>query len=564
MDGATIITKALKDQGVEYVFGVVGFPIIEVGMAAQAQGLKFVACRNEQSACYAAQAMGYLTRKPAVCLVVSGPGVLHTIGGLANATVNCWPVICIGGSSDKDQDGRGGFQEWPQVESARTSCKFVAQISSLQSIPYLVQKAIRSSLYGRPGAVYLDLPGNIVLSTCEESTIPVVDKIPLWSPVSVPPLPFINDALTLLKQAKRPLVIIGKGAAWSERGSLMSQQFLTRTQLPWLPTPGGKGIVSDTHPNNVNAARSFALRNADLVFLIGARLNWMLHFGLPPRFNKECKIIQVDLVAEEFHQNIKTDVGLLGDIGETLALMTRECGDWAWNKSNEWTKNLSENRDKNVRTVEDMANQSETPLNYFAAYQPISKWMEDKDVLVVNEGANTMDIGRTMLKSVLPRRRLDAGTFGTMGVGQGYALAAALYCRDYSPKTRVLVVQGDSAFGFSAMEIETIARYRLPVTTVILNNNGIYRGLKHEDQQSLEGDLTQLLPVLSLSTECRYDKMAESLGGKGWLVRTKDEITNALKEADNEKGRPTLINILIATDAERKPQKDHWLTRSNQ
>ncbi|GMR46456.1 hypothetical protein PMAYCL1PPCAC_16651, partial [Pristionchus mayeri] len=562
MDGATIIAKALKNQGVEYVFGVVGIPIVEVAVAAQANGLKYIGCRNEQAACYAAQAMGYLTRKPAVVLVVPGPGVLHSIGGLANATVNCWPVICIGGSADRDQDGRGGFQEWPQVESARSACKFAAQISSLQSIPYLVQKAVRSCLYGRPGAVYLDMPGNFVLATCEESTIPVVAPIPLWAPVSVPPQNTINDALSLIKNAKRPLVIIGKGAAWSEQGSVMAQRFLTRTQLPWLPTPGGKGIVSDTHHNNVNAARSFALRNADLVLLIGARLNWMLHFGLPPRFHNDCKLVQIDLSAEEFHQNVNTSVALLGDIGETLSLLTRECADWSSTAASEWMKNLRQNMDKNVRTVEDMANQSEAPLNYFAAYQPIAKWCEDKDVLVVNEGANTMDIGRTMLKSLLPRRRLDAGTFGTMGVGQGYALAAALYCRDYSPKTRVLVVQGDSAFGFSSLEVETIARYRLPVMTVIINNNGIYRGLDAEYQQSLEGDLTQLLPVTSLSSECRYDKLAEALGGRGWLVRTKDEIAKALSEAEKETARPTLINVLIATDADRKPQEDSWLTRA--
>ncbi|KAF8372988.1 hypothetical protein PRIPAC_79417 [Pristionchus pacificus] len=564
MDGATIIVKALKNQGVEYFFGVVGFPIIEVGMAAQAQGMKFVACRNEQAACYAAQAMGYLTRKPAVCLVVSGPGLLHTIGGLANATVNCWPVICIGGSSDKDQDGRGGFQEWAQVESARNACKYAAQISTLQSIPWIVQKAVRSAMYGRPGAVYLDLPGNIVMATCNESTIPEVAPIPLTAPVTIPPPSFIVDAISMLKAAKRPLVIIGKGAAWSERGSLMTERFLTRSRLPWLPTPGGKGVVSDVYPNNVNAARSFALRNADVIFLVGARLNWMLHYGLPPRFNKDCKIIQVDLCPEEFHQSVKTSVGLLGDIGETLELLSRECADWTFDGKCEWMRSLVDNAGKNRRTVESMASDNQTPLNYFAAYQPIARWMEGKDVLVVNEGANTMDIGRTMMQSVRPRRRLDAGTFGTMGVGAGYALAAAIYCRDYSPQTRVLLVQGDSAFGFSGMELETIARYRLPVTTVVFNNNGIYRGLRAEDQKELDGDLTQLLPVLSLSPECRYDKMCEALGGRGWMVRTKDEISNALEKAEKETARPTLINILIATDADRKPQEDNWLTRSKQ
>ncbi|KIH51439.1 thiamine pyrophosphate enzyme, TPP binding domain protein [Ancylostoma duodenale] len=174
MDGASVLAKCLKEQGVEYMFGVVGFPIIEVGVAAQAHGIKYVGCRNEQSACYAAQAMGYLTKKPAVCLVVSGPGLLHAVGGLANATVNCWPVICIGGSSDVDQENRGAFQEWPQVESARLCCKHVSRPTTLQAIPLHVEKAVRECMYGRPGAVYIEVPGNLVLSSTEEDQIPLV------------------------------------------------------------------------------------------------------------------------------------------------------------------------------------------------------------------------------------------------------------------------------------------------------------------------------------------------------------------------------------------------------
>ncbi|KHJ79505.1 thiamine pyrophosphate enzyme, central domain protein [Oesophagostomum dentatum] len=427
--------------------------------------------------------MGYLSRKPAACLVVSGPGLLHAVGGLANATVNCWcelsirasryevgqglsffrPVICIGGSSDVDQENRGAFQEWPQVDSARLYCKHVSRPTTLQAIPLHVEKAVRECMYGRPGAVYIDMPGNLVLSTIEEDEIPLVfekvSKVPLPPPVFLPPVEVVRRAIETIKQAKRPLVIVGKGAAWSERGPTMVQQFLTRSGLPWLATPGGKGVCTDSHPRSVAPARSLALRETDCVVLIGARLNWMLHFGLPPRFNREVKVVQIDIVAEEFHQNLPTTVPLLGDIGETLSSMIAELHDWRYSEKEKWMTDLLANANKNKTMVEQLAADHSLPLNYYAAYTPIREFLANNDVIVVNEGANTMDIGRTMMPSTLPRRRLDAGTFGTMGVGQGYAMAAALYCRDHSPTTKVLVVQGDSAFGFSAMEIETIARF---------------------------------------------------------------------------------------------------------
>ncbi|KAK0395188.1 hypothetical protein QR680_001163 [Steinernema hermaphroditum] len=256
------------------MFGIVGFPIIEVGMAAQAHGIKYVGCRNEQSACYAAQAMGYLTGKPAVCLVVSGPGMLHTIAGLANATLNCWPMICIGGSTDMDQESRGGFQEFPQVESARLSCKYASRPTTLQAIPVHVEKAMRMCIYGRPGAVYLDMPGNLVLSRIEnESDISYVSPLPLNPPVSVPPQGILAQAAVVIKQAQRPLLIVGKGSAWSERGPTQLTQFATSTQLPFLATPGGKGVISDLNPLSVAPARSLAIKEADLIILAGARLN---------------------------------------------------------------------------------------------------------------------------------------------------------------------------------------------------------------------------------------------------------------------------------------------------
>uniref|UniRef100_A0A0N5B531 2-hydroxyacyl-CoA lyase n=1 Tax=Strongyloides papillosus TaxID=174720 RepID=A0A0N5B531_STREA len=565
MDGATVLCKALKKQGIEYCFGIVGFPIIEIGMACQVEGIKYIGCRNEQSAAYAAQAMGYLTRKPAVCLVVSGPGFLHTLGGLANATENCWPMICIGGSSDLDLDTRGSFQECIQLDSARIYCKYASRPTNVLSIPLHVQKAVRMAMYGRPGAVYIDIPGNLVLTSVNEDKVIFPVPVPLPAPISVPPKYMLSKAYEEIKTAKKPLIIYGKGAQWSERGPLEVTAFAVETGIPVLATPGGKGVIPDNFKNSVQAARSYALKNADLIILIGARLNWILHFGLEPRFNSNVKIIQIDIETEEFHQNVPTTVPLLGDIGETIELLRYEMKGYKFDEKCDWKRLLDDKCINNRNIVNKMAEDHSVPLNYYAAYYPIQKYIEKHDVLVINEGANTMDIGRSMLPSFLPKRRLDAGSFGTMGVGLGYALAAGFYCRDHSPNTKVLVIQGDSAFGFSGMELETIKRYNLPITIIVLNNGGIYRGLTTEDWNDMESDNNEdrclTLPVLSLTPECRYDKMCEAFGGVGVLVRTVPEIEKELDKTNISKN-VTLINCIIANDSERKAQEHQWLTRS--
>uniref|UniRef100_A0AC35UDS7 2-hydroxyacyl-CoA lyase 1 n=1 Tax=Rhabditophanes sp. KR3021 TaxID=114890 RepID=A0AC35UDS7_9BILA len=465
MDGANVLAKALVDQGIEYLFGIVGFPIIEVGIACQARGIKYIGCRNEQSAAYAAQAMGYLSGKPAALLVVSGPGLLHTLGGLANATENCWPVICIGGSSDQDQETRGAFQECPQVQAARLHCKYASRPASINVIPLHVHKAVKCAMYGRPGAVYIDIPGNLVLSSVPEEDIVFPEKVPLPGPISVPPHSQIVAAANEIRNAKRPLIIYGKGAQWSRTGPAETARFANQSNIPLIATPGGKGVISDFHENLVQPARSFALQQTDLVVLIGARLNWILHFGLQPRFAKNVKIIQIDIVPEEFHQNIPTTTPLLGDIGETLSLLTANLKDYRFNQNSDWKRDLKQKCDKNVVTVETMANNHATPLNYYAAYHPIREWLRKNDVIVINEG------------------------------------------------------------------------------------------LTKEDWDDIEedSDRTLDLPVLSLTPECRYDKMCQAFGGNGVLVRTVPEIATELDKAAKSKV-VTLINCIISNDSERKAQ----------
>ena len=257
ISGATLMARALKQQGVQYMFGIVGFPVIPIAMAAQREGITYIGMRNEQSASYAAQAAGYMTGRPQACLVVSGPGVIHGLAGLANAQSNCWPMILIGGASSVEQNGMGAFQEERQVMLASPLCKYAHAVEKIERIPFYVEQAIRSSLFGRPGASYLDMPDDVITGEVEEDAVHVAATVG-EAPRTLAPQASIDAALDALQSAKRPLIIVGKGMAWS-RAEDEVRQLIERTQVPFLATPMGKGVVPDDHPLSVGGARSHAL-----------------------------------------------------------------------------------------------------------------------------------------------------------------------------------------------------------------------------------------------------------------------------------------------------------------
>ncbi|XP_012253296.2 2-hydroxyacyl-CoA lyase 1 [Athalia rosae] len=563
MEGNQILAEALKEQGLEYVFGIMGHPVIELALAMQVAGLQYLGFRNEQSACYAAQAYGYLTKKPGVVLCVSGPGLLHVTGGMANAQVNCWPVLVIGGSCPQDHEGIGGFQEWPQVESSRPYCKYAARPPSAALIPLHVEKAVRLATYGRPGATYLDMPATILTQKVPVKRIAKVGRCPP-PPVIYPQPELIEQAVSLLANAKKPLIIVGKGAGYAHAEKEV-QELINSTSLPFLPTPMGKGVISDTNQNCVSSARTLALQQCDVILLLGARLNWMLHFGRPPRYQKNVKVIQVDLCAEEMHNSLQSTVAIQADIGPVAHQLSQAFKNRKFNlaHTNPWWKELIAKADRNRKTVAAMALDTSLPLNYYTVFKHIQQIIPS-DSIICSEGANTMDIGRTMLLNELPRHRLDAGTFGTMGVGPGFAIAAALYCKDNAPKKRVICVEGDSAFGFSGMEVETMFRYKLPIIIIIVNNNGIYGGLDKETMKQIQdaGEATQVTPPQSLTAETRYERMMEMFGRRGHFCTTVSEIETALRTALKVTDSPTIINILINPAADRKTQSFSWLTES--
>ncbi len=547
LSGAQIVARSLQEQGVGAMFGIVGFPVVPIAIAAQRGGVPYFGFRNEQSASYAAGAYGYLTGRPGVCLAVSGPGMIHAIAGLANAQANCWPMLLIGGANDSFQNGMGAFQECPQIEAARPFVKYAARPDSIERLPYYVEQAVRASLSGRPGAVYLDLPNDQIVGKREEEKVGWAPRTPEPARAQAEPNA-IERALEVLRSAQRPLVIVGKGAAWA-RAEDEVRELLRRTHLPFLATPMGKGVVPDDDPLSVAPARSFALQNADAVLLLGARLNWILHFGLPPRFAKGVKVVQLDVSADEIGRNVPAEVALVGDAKAVVAQLNDSLAKtkWTYPQETPWRVDLRREVAKNQESVAAMFADDSVPMNYYRALREIRDLLP-RDAVVCSEGANTMDIGRTVLPNFAPRHRLDAGTFGTMGVGLGFAIAAAVA----HPEKHVVAVEGDSAFGFSGMEFETACRYRLPITFIILNNNGIGGGVDEFDPANV--------PVSVYTPRARYDKIADAFGGRGFFVTKPDELGPALKDA-LASPVPTIVNIMLNPRADRKPQKYGWLTR---
>jgi 2-hydroxyacyl-CoA lyase 1 len=425
----------------------------------------------------------------------------------------------------------------------------VGQAERIELIPRYIAMAVHTAISGRPGPVYLDLPGDIIASRIEEDTLEYPPR------VEAPPTPqvdpaLVTNALDALRSARNPLAIIGKGAAWA-RAEEQVRRFIEETQMPFLPSPMGKGVVPDGHPLSVAAARTYALQNADLIFLIGARLNWIMHFGLPPRFGKDVRVVQLDIAAEEIGRNVPTEVPLVGDAKMVMAQMVAALEEHPWQvpAENPWRQALRQEVETKIATTVPLLESDEVPMNYYRPLKEIQDALP-RDAMIVTEGASTMDISRQVLDNYEPRHRLDAGSWGTMGVGPGFALAAQVA----NPDKRVIALEGDAAFGFDGLEVEVAVRHNLPITWIVFNNNGIGGGLS-----SLPTD--RPIPPNMFMPNARYDRVIEAFGGKGYHAETPDELRSALQESFAS-GETTLINVAINPQSRRRPQQFGWLTRS--
>jgi oxalyl-CoA decarboxylase len=538
IDGFHLIINALKMNGISNIYGVPGIPITDFGRLAQAAGMRVISFRHEQHAGNAAAIAGYLTQKPGVCLTVSAPGFLNGLTALANATTNCFPMILISGSSEREivDLQQGDYEEMDQLAIAKPLCKAAFRVLHAEDIGVGVARAIRAAVSGRPGGVYLDLPAKLFGQTMDaiaghNSLIKVVDAAPRQIPASNT----VMRALDLLKNAKRPLIILGKGAAYAQCDSVI-RAFVEQTGIPYLPMSMAKGLLPDNHPQSAGAARSTVLKEADVVLLIGARLNWLLSHGKGKTWGERGtqKFIQVDISPTEMDSNVAIEAPVIGDIGSCVSAMLAGLGhDWPAPPA-AWTGAINERKQKNLAKMAQQLLGNSLPMNFHGALGALRTIIKERpDAILVNEGANTLDFARSIIDMYQPRKRLDVGTWGIMGIGMGFAIAAAV-----ETGKPVLAVEGDSAFGFSGMEVETICRYNLPICIVVFNNNGIYRGT--DTNTNGNGDVATTVFVKN----ARYDKMMEAFGGVGVHVTTPEELTRAVNAA-MDSGKPTLINAVI-------------------
>ncbi|HEX8167734.1 MAG TPA: oxalyl-CoA decarboxylase, partial [Beijerinckiaceae bacterium] len=474
-DGFHLVIDALKLNGLTTIYNVPGIPITDLGRMAQAAGLRVLSFRHEQNAGYAASIAGFLTKKPGVCLTVSAPGFLNGLTALAHATTNCFPMILISGSSEREivDLQQGDYEEMDQLAIAKPLCKAAFRVLHAQDIGIGLARAIRAAVSGRPGGVYLDLPAKLFGQVMDaeagrKSLVKVIDA----APAQIPAPEAVKRALDVLKGAKRPLIILGKGAAYAQADDAI-RSLVEKSGVPFLPMSMAKGLLPDTHPQCAGAARSTVLKDSDVVMLIGARLNWLLSHGKGKAWGTAPKkFIQIDIEPREMDSNVEIAAPVVGDIGSCVTALLDDMGaNWPAPPA-DWTGAVAKKREENVAKMAPRLMNNNVPMDYHGALGVLRTIIKERpDAILVNEGANTLDLARGVIDMYQPRKRIDVGTWGVMGIGMGYAIAAAV-----ETGKPVLAVEGDSAFGFSGMEVETICRYNLPVCVVVFNNNGIYRG----------------------------------------------------------------------------------------
>ncbi|HEY7656700.1 MAG TPA: oxalyl-CoA decarboxylase [Burkholderiales bacterium] len=542
-DGFQLVIDALKLNGIDTIFGLPGIPITDLTRRAQAAGMRLIAFRHEQNAGYAASIAGFMTQKPGICLTVSAPGFLNGLTALANATTNCFPMILISGSSEREivDLQQGDYEEMDQLAIAKPLAKAAFRVLHAEDIGVGIARAIRAAVSGRPGGVYLDLPGKLFPQTLDaeagkRSLIKVVDP----APRQIPAQDAVQRALALLKSAKRPLIILGKGAAYAQADADI-RALIEKTGIPYLPMSMAKGLLPDTHEQCASAARSFVLPEADVVMLIGARLNWLLAHGKGKTWGgKQSKdwggqrFVQVDISPQEADSNLRIDAPVVGDIGSCASALLAGIGSGWAKPPAEWLSAIAERKSKNVARMAETLAKNPVPMNFHSALNVVRDVVKaNPDAILVNEGANALDFTRSIVDMYKPRKRLDVGTWGVMGIGMGFSIAAAAVSGE-----QVIAIEGDSAFGFSGMEVETICRYNLPVCVVIMNNNGVYRG----DEVNPTGGRDPA-PLVFVK-DARYEKLMEAFGGVGVHATTPAELRRAMEEAVRSR-TPTLINAVI-------------------
>lgn len=529
LTGSEILAKALRNEGVNDLFFIMGGPMLLAEESCIKEGIRPIDVRHEQAAAFMGQAYSRLLNKPSVCMAASGPGVTNLITGIANAYIDCVPVVAVGGSSPFKAYGRQVFQEIDQLGMMKPCTKWAERVYSLARIPEMVNVAFQKAMAGKPGPVYLDFPGDILYEKIDESEIDWSisgRSIPRARPHAAPEL--ISGTVEALSKAKKPVIITGGGILWSDAADEL-REFVDKAEIPFYTTPQGRGVIPEDHPLSYMTVRSAAFREADLIMIIGTRMNYIIGHAAPPRFNKDATIIRIDVDEDEISTSPrKIDIGIVGDAKAVLHQINSRL-DGVVNKDSflEWRNRLSdEEASKRSRPGGNSVSDA-VPIHPLRLCEEVKNFM-DRDAILVVDGQEILNYGRQSMPTFEPGHRLNSGPFGTMGVGLPFGLGAKIA----KPDCQVIVVHGDGSFGLNAMELDTAVRHGINVLVVISLNGG----------WTADPDGTK--PGRDLGYT-RYDKMAEALGCYAEYVEQPGEIKGALERAQEQinKGRVAVVNI---------------------
>ncbi|MDE6272982.1 MAG: oxalyl-CoA decarboxylase [Muribaculaceae bacterium] len=539
--GMYILAESLRRLGLMDVYGLVGIPVTEAAYAMQKIGINYYGFRFEQQAGMAAATHGYLTKKPGVLLTVSSLGFLNGLTATANATVNCYPMIQISGASDPTMVdmNMGTYEQLDQLNTARPLVKAAFRCSYAKDIPSAVARAYRAAISGRPGGVYIDMttPALGEIMDASEAEKLFYTPVDIASPVA-PTQSAVDRAVEILTSAKRPAILLGKGAAYAQVDDKI-KQLIETYKIPYLSMSMAKGLMPDNGELSALSCRSTIMEKSDVVMVIGARINWMLEFG-KGKWNPDMKFIQLDVEPTEIDRNVPIAAPVVGDMGLSLDMILEALKGKSMQTESDWIPSLqAESKEKNAKfrtRLEDASKVS--PMNHWSALSVIKPFLESHpDIMLVNEGANTLDDTRDAVDMFQPRHRIDCATWSIMGMGMGSCIGAAV-----ATGKSVVAVEGDSAFGFSGMDFATICRYKLPVTVLVFNNGGIYNGI------GVNPSGGEAPAPTTLDINAQYDLIGEAFGAKGYRVKTIEELKAALEEAVASKA-PALIDVQLAADA---------------
>ena len=550
VEGSSLVAQAIAREGVETLFGLAGGPIQDIMGFAPHFGVRPIGVRHEQAAAFSAAAYGFVKNQVGVAVLAAGPAVSNGVTGAHVAFDNCLPLVILGGSGNQKGRYTGTFQETENVPMYKGITKMAVQIDSTERIPEYLAMAFRKARTGRPGPVYIDMPSDVLQNEVDEESVNwpsnyYTDVPPLGNPEQV------KRAADLLLNAERPMMIVGKGVRWSEPSEELRQMVET-LGMPYIPSPMGRGFIPDDHPMNMSAARSAIMGNSDVVLIVGSRLNWMFGFGR--QFGADTKIIHIDIEAEEIGFNREAEVGIVGDAKAVLQQILTEmegrtAGVAERAEEGPWLTALREKVDSNAESMQSRLTSDANPIVTHRLLHEISQ-VFPRDTIFTVDGQQTLAAGRQVLQSHTPASRLNSGSNGCMGVGVPFAVGAKLA----RPDAPVVSVNGDCAFGFNSMEMETAVRHGVPIVFIINNNSGIVGGALERGMGLPEGYGER---VATYTPDIRYDKIMEAFGGHCENVTEPSEIKAALERAfqATKDGKTACVNVM-SEHMEVSPPRD--------